>query len=907
MITPHCPTVAIPLWSALHHRLAGALAAVALTAAGALAQASVLESAQILPGALTSGEAAGVQWEPCLAAGGPGALMVWLDERASFHSPLANQGGGEVFAVRVDPDGRPLDPHALRLPHEIGNKWAPRVAWNGTAWLVVWENHQPLSSSHYFRRILAVRISANGQLLDHAPIVVKDDFDTVGGTTAVASDGTDWTVVSQGSAMSPSGIVATRVSAGGAVVNPGGTQVLDVFSTAGSPDLEFANGRYLLAYASGSVKGLLFDQTYSAIGAEFGIGTGSGGKPHIATDGVDFLVVAQANQGLGTFVQARRVTAATGGVSQILLVTPDTNADYNWDPDVAWSQGQWMVACRNSVDQSYRIARISSQLAVLDFGGVVMPFGAASTLGACRLAPSTGGVTAVFERSSGGSYPGEVHGAGVTGQLVATSTHVVSRSVPRQAFPALAMSPTGALTAFASDHDGKITIAVQRLGRDGRAIDTEPTPLAVGSRFGRPSVAWNGSVYLVVWEDLVVVSFETDDRVLGMRVGPDGRAIDRAPFVVMDGNAPDVAARGGEFLVVASQAITTQLRYPFAQRIDGNGQPIGSPAQVSGSFSRHPRVAPLDSGWVVTWQRSASHDSAYSFVQAALIDVNGSVAPSFTVAGSAAFGGAARPDVAATGDTALLVWQDDTLGLGARRVQGSGVVQASFAIASSPAIPGMPSVAWTGSHWFVAWEEYRNRVGLWDRRLDVFAARVDANGTVLDPAGGLPIADGYETESMPAVAGRDGDALVAISQFVPRRPWATLRVAVRRHAPLWAELGHGLAGSAGVPSFVGSGTWTPADPGTLTLTNALPNSLALVALGLTRIDLPLFGGTLVPHFHAPFGFVVDAPTLAVGSLVLTLPSSPSLGGADFFAQAWILDPAGPAGFSASNAVRGRLP
>lgn len=885
-----------------------ALVALLLPLAPAAAQATALEPARLLPGAVPIGDAAGVQWEPDVAAGGPGALAVWTDERAYVHSPLANQGGGDVFAIRLGPGGRPVDASPLRLPHEIGNKWAPRVAWNGSAWLVVWENHQPQSSSHFFRRLLGARIAANGALLDTAPIVIKDDLDTASGTTTVASDGVDWLVVTQGAPTGIGDLVGVRVSAAGTVLNPGGTTITSVPWTTGQPDLAYANGRYLLAFASGAVSALLFDQNLTAIGATFGIGTGSGGKPHVASNGTEFLVVAQADLGLGTFVQARRVTAATGAVSPLFAVTPNTNADHNWDPDVVWSQGQWLVSCRDSVGATYRIARITPQLTVLDPGGVAMPFGAAPTLGVCRLAASGVGAIAVFDRSIGGAYPGDVHGAEISGQLLATPPVTVSRSAPRQAFPALASSPTGSLVAFASDHDGKIGIAVQRLARDGSPVDAEPVTLASGTRYGKPSVAWNGACYLVVWEDLVVASFETDDRVLGARVLPNGQVLDAVPFVVMGGNAPDVAARGGEFLVAASQAPSTpSLRYVYAQRLDANVQPIGGALQLSTSFARYPCVAALDSGWLVAWQRNSSQSSSYSHVEATRIDGNGVVAPSFVVAGTAAFGGGARPDVASFDDTALLVWQDGTLGLGARLARGDGTVLAPFAVASLPSIGGMPAVTWTGSHWFVVWEEYKNRVGLWDRRLDVFGARITAAGTVLDPNGGIPIADDYETESMPAVAGRDGDALVAYSRFVPRPPHGTLRVAVRRHAPLWADLGHGLAGTGGVPPLVGSGTWTASDPALLSLTGSLPNAPVLLVFGFARLDAPVFGGTLVPHFADPLGFLVVLPGDPNGDLVLGLPATPSLDGADFFTQAWVLDAAGPFGFAASNAVRGRIP
>lgn len=889
-------------------RGAALLAALALLASGALAQASVLEAPRVLTGARAFGEAGGVQWSPDVAAGGQGSLAVWLDHRSQFDSPLVNQGGADVYAIRLDADGQPLDAAALRLPHEIGDKTFPKAAWNGSAWLVVWENQQPLGSSPNFRRILGARIAADGTLLDATPIVVRDDFETTGNTMAVASDGVDWVVVVQGDALSPGAIMATKVSAAGTVLNPGGTMLVDLASAIFRPDLEYANGRYLLVYSSGTVQGLRFSAALAPIGGTLAIGSGSSAKPRVASDGSNFLVVWET-AGLGRSVRARRVVGATGTMSTTMLVTADTNGDYNGDPDVAWGHGNWLVALRNSVDETFRIARISPLPAVLDFGGVVMPFGASPVDARCRLARTATAVTAVFElEPQDQQWPGAVLAASVDGNLTPSAPVTVSLSAPRQGFPALAAAGHGWLAAFVSEQSQTVEIQVQRLDAAGRPTHARPTRLAAHPRYRHPAVAWNGTVFLVVWEDPVVPVYETDDRVLGMRVSIDGRPLDAAPIVVMDGSMPDVAAQGGEFLVVASVApATSQYRHAFARRVGANGQPLGAAVQLGASFARFPHAAPLGSGWVVTWQRNFSHDNPYSVAEAALVAANGTASPSFVVAGSGTLGGASRPSVARADGTALLVWQDVQNGIGARLVNDTGAMLAPFAVAPLPAKPALPAVAWSGEHFLIAWQDARNRVGLWDRRYDVFAARVSAQGTLLDPAGGFAVADGYETESMPDVAGADGHTLIAWTSFVPQQPLATLRIATRRHAPTWAALGHGLAGTHGVPVLSGSGSLTVADPGVLSLGNARASTLAIGAFGFARLDLPLLGGTMVPDFATAPGFLLAGSTDAAGSLVLTLPVPPALGGVDFFAQHWVLDPAGPFGFSASNAVRGRLP
>jgi len=121
-------------------------------------------------------------------------------------------------------------------------------------------------------------------------------------------------------------------------------------------------------------------------------------------------------------------------------------------------------------------------------------------------------------------------------------------------------------------------------------------------------------------------------------------------------------------------------------------------------------------------------------------------------------------------------------------------------------------------------------------------------------------------------------------------------------AGIVSDLGLGLAGATGLPVLTGSVNCTPTSPTTitLTLTNALPNSTTTLVLGLTELDLPFKGGTLVP---SPDILVFGLPTGPAGTHALSdqLPQGiPS--GIDMYFQHWIVDAAGPGNLSASNGL-----
>jgi hydroxyacylglutathione hydrolase len=91
----------------------------------------------------------------------------------------------------------------------------------------------------------------------------------------------------------------------------------------------------------------------------------------------------------------------------------------------------------------------------------------------------------------------------------------------------------------------------------------------------------------------------------------------------------------------------------------------------------------------------------------------------------------------------------------------------------------------------------------------------------------------------------------------------------------------------------------------LDLAGARPSAAAWLFVGLSRIDAPLLGGTLVP---SPDLVVAPLFTDAGGEIAIAtlLPPQVPLGATLHF-QYWIQDPQAPFGAAASNALRGDVP
>jgi hypothetical protein len=120
----------------------------------------------------------------------------------------------------------------------------------------------------------------------------------------------------------------------------------------------------------------------------------------------------------------------------------------------------------------------------------------------------------------------------------------------------------------------------------------------------------------------------------------------------------------------------------------------------------------------------------------------------------------------------------------------------------------------------------------------------------------------------------------------------------------WTNLGQGLAGSAGLPLLSGTGTLAPGSPVTLSLTQARPFSPSFLVLSNAQLAAPFKGGTLVPAPTILFAIATDGlgEVSFSGSTTAWIPPSFT-----HYFQVWIQDPAGPAGFAASNGLAGTTP
>ena len=513
----------------------------------------------LLPGDGAIGPAAGNQQYSQIAAGGNGYLVVWEDSRANFGwgagnaaVPTGSSGGqslSDIYAARLDANGQLLDATPIVVSQATWDQTRPRVSWNGQNWLVVWTTQRVAGLTSTYD-VAAARISPSGVLLDSTPIIV-DGTDSVDEQfPVVSSDGTNWVVVwfDQGSYFE---LDAARISNEGVLLDPGGVAIYTPQQPYApyNASIAFAGDEYLVAWMQwgtndDNIVGMRLTPSLQTLGGVFTISAQPGNEisPSVASNGADFFVVWQDNRAITSVVEARishgGAVLDPGGINI-------TNGNYIGYPNPAasWDGTQWFAAWEANNNSIYA-ARVSPGGTVTDPGGFVV---ASGPVGQVAIAsPSNGGARIAWtDNRSGGSFPEDIYTAGVSGSGAVGPGTPASQGAPSQRQPELATNGSGYLSVFMSAVGGETRVKAQRLDASGTAIDAEPILVAGGSStLGNPAVAWNGTVYLIVWEDISSGQGFAPGTIYGRRMQANGTFLDPSPVAIMPGNTPDVGKHG---------------------------------------------------------------------------------------------------------------------------------------------------------------------------------------------------------------------------------------------------------------------------------------------------------------------------------------------------------------------------
>ena len=219
---------------------------------------------------------------PDIAAAGELRLAAWSEY-------IGSDRRIGIVASRLDASGNTIDSNGIDL-HANPYGSAPRVASNGTDWLVVWFDFNAGT-------VFGSRVAHDGTLLDATPFVIqRDSYAEV----AVSWDGAQYVVVlARGVAIRGlrTTVIAKRVTAQGVVVDPASTLSGEAANT--TPSMASSGDGSLIVWRSGDaqgqtrLQGVLLSRTGTVTPVAFSETIAAGFSPAVAWNGSTYLVAAK--------------------------------------------------------------------------------------------------------------------------------------------------------------------------------------------------------------------------------------------------------------------------------------------------------------------------------------------------------------------------------------------------------------------------------------------------------------------------------------------------------------------------------------------------------------------------------------------------------------------------------------
>lgn len=764
------------------------LALLALTHQASLAQTIQLQPTQFVPGDAVISPAGYNQLTPAIAAGSNTLLAVWSDNRSNAHG-----GEGEtsydIYAMRLDTSGNPLDTTPIPVAAGPGSQDIPKVAWNGTNWLVVFESIGLSGTGYYYEKTLqAVRVAPSGQVLDAKPINLFGLLPTAG-YWDVASDGNNWVVANQGTA-SFVDVIAVRISPAGIVLDPPIRRLVPgTYYMRSNFQLAYAGGVFMLTfnddYVGGTyaTKAVRFDSNLNLLDAGL-IPLINVPLNRLAANSSGFYIVWNQSD-VTTVVTGSRVNTAGqkldgNGVN----ISGQNQPTAYTTTSVTWDGTNWKVTWGNN--NAVRVARVNSVGQVLDPGGVAV--NGPST--GVTASPGNGSVQIVWVPYVDSNY--DILTANISAGNGAGPNRNISLGAPSQLRPDLATNDNGYMLVYRSVTGNQVRILAQPLDANGAPMTGEPVQLATGTNTnnpGYPTVAWNGSLYLATWNN--------STGIVAQRLQPDGTKIDATPFTVMTSTfgPTDVAALGDTFLVVGLRCgYTCEYISTVAARVRGSDGVVLDPAGIDCgyTYASSPRVVKLGARWLVAYQNNATHDDSNASTLGIFINLDGTKTGIFSLHdfySSAGGNGIFSLGLASNGNVAALVQsQELTSGvendLLVRIINADGSVQPYINLTPWAGNQYRPQVAWDGTYFVVVYQDQKNRLAeqsleQLDARADLYGMRLTTAGAKVDPQG-FVFSNSPYGEVAPTVVASNGVSLIAGSIIRQEAPYANYRIGYSR-------------------------------------------------------------------------------------------------------------------------------
>ncbi len=686
---------------------------------------------------------------PAVASDGMGTtLAVW-------------RAGSTIWGTRIDASGTVLDSGGIVI--STSGQVAPTVSHDGTNWLVVWGDNR--NSATTGEDIYGARLSEAGSVLDPSGILISSALGTQT-SPAVSYDGTNWLVVwgdSRNSTTSGNDIYGARVSGAGAVLDASGIAVCATAGEQTSPAVAHNGANWLVVWKGDGVHGARVDSAGAVLDpGSIVISQASEQQTAlaIAAGGSNWLIVWN----LPSAMTPSMVVARVGGDGEYLdgFMISSSESRMPLNPAVSYDGTNWLVVWAQDradfVTVNSRIygVRVTNSGQRLDPERIVISTRdttADRTQNLSRPAVSHDGTNWVVvwqNNESRNLFGSRISGAGA---VLDPDGILVSTGLADQFSPALSHNGTHWLVVWATSagiYGARVSGSGEVLDSGGIGISSEANATSP------PALSNDGTNWFVVWADPV-------DDIYGARVSGAGEVLDPTPIAISFGpyehRLPAVSYDGKNWLVVWQDSrngvidpTANIIEQVYGTRINGAGEvldPDGIAISRAKQYAKvPPAVAHDGANWLVAWAEGcrtgtwAPTPVWWRGICAARVSETGAILDpeGFTISSSGAY---PNLHMSPDGTTWLVTWGQDSPITGwftifhadiyGARVDSSGSVldPGGIAVATATGNQIAEGVSADGADWRVVW------TGLGSAGNGIYSTRVSTAGAVLDSDGGL--------------------------------------------------------------------------------------------------------------------------------------------------------------------------
>ncbi|MBA7658546.1 hypothetical protein ES703_66502 [subsurface metagenome] len=477
----------------------------------------------------------GLKMNPNIAFDGIRYAVIWQDNRNSSY---------DIYGVRVDTSGVVIDSSAIGIVCMNSDLKYPKIVFIGEIYLLTWEDYRT-----GYPDIYGARVDTSVVLLDSIGIPISTHFNEEF-HPSVAFDGLNFLIVWS---EADSGIYGARLDTTGLLIDSTGINVSSTVCPQWHPSCSFDGRNYFVVWQDErtatdyNIYGVRVDTTSAIIDPiPIPISTEVVNQQFckVAFSPVNYFVVWQDDR----FSNIYGTRIDTTGV--VLDPSGFTVGGGPWkqeSPSITFGAENYFVVWhdrRNVSGIGIYGTRVSTSGTVLNPSGIQISYVQDYVELYPTIAFNGENYLVVWYRLGGLLYAALMD---TSGQVI--DSFMITDNIDHLSHPSISSDGTGYFVVWQDDRNADLDIYGSRVNPSGMVLDTTGIPISAASGDQAcPTVAFDGTDYIVLWEDYRNVF--TD--IYGARVSTAGIVLDTFTVTMQKGNqfSPALVKGPGEKLLV---------------------------------------------------------------------------------------------------------------------------------------------------------------------------------------------------------------------------------------------------------------------------------------------------------------------------------------------------------------------